>query len=765
MGMQIIGYDEDENPQYGWVDEPSDYTYTPTQQDQEQPNAPGPVGIHPDGGVDASGNPTYVDQSGNPVNADGTPIANANERVALEGGGFKTVNPNGSVTYQDPDGSVYTVNPNGTYSTESEGQTWTFDPKQNSFVDAAGNVIGAGSGMSAIMNKIKSAFQNKDGTYDWKKIIAAGTAAASLSGLNKPATRSSGYQGGIPSLQAIRSQLPGAYDPNRRAGSGGQRYFSDMSYVGTNDAAAQEAAKQKIAGGVADIMAQNKANPAYEARKDIVRTAPRTSGMLGLGGIPIQMPSAATAPNSPAAPEMNEYKKFIDEEKNIGINADRSGAQGGFGDKDGGLGGDYLNRFSPEQLKSAGIGSIVAANQTVRPIDAPELNQLPVSDNGETYMQPIKAAKGMYLRGSTDGMADKLDTTIDDTQPAKLSHGEFVIPADVVSHLGNGNSDAGAKKLYQMMDKIRMARTGTKKQGKQINPDKFMPGGLASMKTSFPDGGSVGTNVGSAVNAGVTGTESNLSNWAGPYVTNMLGQAQALGAKPYEAYQGPLTAGTSGLQTEAFQNAMNLNVPTQNMGGFAPQTFGTQQAQQYMNPYLQAALEPQLAEQRRQAQINLQPSMAKLTQAGGFGGGRQAIMESEANRNLQAQQNQTIGQGYMDAYNKAMQQFNAEQGLGLQAQQATNQYGLQALQQQAGLGAQQRGIESEGIAADIAQFEQEKLDPYKKLQFQQSMLQGMPVQAQQYNVADQSTLQKILGVGSDTTAIYKQLQDLGVVPK
>jgi hypothetical protein len=312
-----------------------------------------------------------------------------------------------------------------------------------------------------------------------------------------------------------------------------------------------------------------------------------------------------------------------------------------------------------------------------------------------------------------------------------------------------------------------MARTGTKKQGKQINPDKFMPGGLASTKEAkkFVVGGQTGTNIGSAVNAGVTGTESNLSNWAGPYVTGMLGQAQALGAKPYEAYQGPLTAGASGLQTEAFQNAMNLNVPTQNMGGFAPQTFGQQQAQQYMNPYLQSALEPQLAEQRRQAQINLQPSLSKLTQAGGFGGGRQAIMESEANRNLQAQQNQTIGQGYLDAYNKAMQQFNTEQGLGLQAQQATNQYGLQALQQQAGLGQTQRGIESEGITADIAQFEQEKLDPYKKLQFQQSMLQGLPVQAQQYNVADQSTLQKILGVGSDSSAIYKQLQDLGIVPK
>ena len=85
-------------------------------------------------------------------------------------------------------------------------------------------------------------------------------------------------------------------------------------------------------------------------------------------------------------------------------------------------------------------------------------------------------AKGTYLAGATDGMADKIPATIEDKQPAKLSHGEFVIPADVVSHLGNGNSEAGAQRLYGMMDKVRKARTGTTKQGKQINPTKFMPG-------------------------------------------------------------------------------------------------------------------------------------------------------------------------------------------------------------------------------------------------------------------------------------------------
>jgi hypothetical protein len=72
-------------------------------------------------------------------------------------------------------------------------------------------------------------------------------------------------------------------------------------------------------------------------------------------------------------------------------------------------------------------------------------------------------------------MSDSIPGVIGNKQPARLADGEFVVPADVVSHLGNGSTDAGAKKLYNMMDKIRKARTGTKKQGKKINPNKFLP--------------------------------------------------------------------------------------------------------------------------------------------------------------------------------------------------------------------------------------------------------------------------------------------------
>ena len=72
-------------------------------------------------------------------------------------------------------------------------------------------------------------------------------------------------------------------------------------------------------------------------------------------------------------------------------------------------------------------------------------------------------------------MSDDIPANIDNEQPAALSEGEFVIPADVVSHLGNGNSDAGAKQLYSMMDRVRDERTGTTKQGPEINPIKMMP--------------------------------------------------------------------------------------------------------------------------------------------------------------------------------------------------------------------------------------------------------------------------------------------------
>jgi hypothetical protein len=85
------------------------------------------------------------------------------------------------------------------------------------------------------------------------------------------------------------------------------------------------------------------------------------------------------------------------------------------------------------------------------------------------------AGGGRMLKGPGDGMSDSIPATIAGKQPARLANDEFVVSADVVSGLGNGSSDAGAKQLYKMMDRVRAARTGKKSQAKQINPTKYMP--------------------------------------------------------------------------------------------------------------------------------------------------------------------------------------------------------------------------------------------------------------------------------------------------
>ena len=260
-----------------------------------------------------------------------------------------------------------------------------------------------------------------------------------------------------------------------------------------------------------------------------------------------------------------------------------------------------------------------------------------------------------------------------------------------------------------------------------------------------------------------TGSESSLSNWAGDYVTDMLGKGQALANQPYQAYTGPLSAGQSTAQQAAFQGVGNLSVPTGQMGaaGFQPQKFTAQAAQDYMNPYLQSALNPQIEEARRQAQITRLGDANRLTQAGAYGGSRQAIMESELNRSLGQNLANITGQGYQTAYDKAMQQFNTEQSAAQQAQNLTNQYGLQALQNQANLGAQERAIQAEGIAADIAQFEEERDFPYKQTQYQQSLLQGLPLAAQSYSYAKPSQLSELLGGSGGLMGL---LQSFGIIP-
>ena len=566
----------------------------------------------------------------------------------------------GAVVYKQDDGTYIDMYGNKMAADKSyvagESPSTVFTPTQEQ-TSAFDKWLGG------VPDAVKGYFTKKDSAgkdvTDWTKVLQSGLGIASLTGLNASARKPSGYQGGVPTVSAYRQQVANTYDPDRRPGSGGRRYFSDVIYAPE----AQGATASNLNQAQADVLERrNAANPANQ-RMPV--DASKTAADIAKSGIYSGTPSMPTP--------------TFDKSKYLPIPAPVGKAEGGL----------------------------------------------------------MEMAKGRYLRGETDGMEDKIPATIDKDQPARLSHGEFVIPADVVSHLGNGNSDAGAKHLYKMMDKIRQARTGTKKQGKQINAEKFMPkyakGGIAS----FAVGGVTAP-------AGTSGQDQSLASYAGPGITDYLSRGQALSKEGYQAYTGPLTAGPSDLQNKAFTSAGNLNVPTGQMGAFTPSTFGADQANAYMNPYLQSALDPVLKEQRRQAEINNLGGMGSLTKAGAFGGGRQAIMQSEGLRNLLDLQTKTLGEGYRTAYDKASDQFNKEQGFGLQAQTAANQYGLQALQEQAGLGAQQRGITAEGVAADRAQFEEEKLDPYKKVEYAQKLYSGLPITAASYDVTQQNDLQKLL---------------------
>jgi len=296
----------------------------------------------------------------------------------------------------------------------------------------------------------------------------------------------------IPRFRAIREAVGGTYDPNRRPGSGGQRYFSDVEYANPN-------MPQRIFDPEAEGY---ETQAAYDARYDAAmdaatdaarqRTREQAQGLqaLNLSNLARQERPVLTQPSAPTDSASRFYKPgegigslagFLDTQKNLVSEASRrlpvgSGMTPAQRSVTGAL------TAAPDdvvaKLINMGIFTPETAAQFYQsryPGLTPEQVQESLSQYG--YAQgglASVAPKGMYLGGPTDGMADQIPATIDNRQPAALSDGEFVIPADVVSHLGNGNSDAGAKQLYGMMDRIRKARTGSTEQGKQINPNKFL---------------------------------------------------------------------------------------------------------------------------------------------------------------------------------------------------------------------------------------------------------------------------------------------------
>ena len=273
-----------------------------------------------------------------------------------------------------------------------------------------------------------------------------------------------------------------------------------------------------------------------------------------------------------------------------------------------------------------------------------------------------------------------------------------------------------------------------------------------------------GSGGGSAPANQTVKTENAISAYAQPYVENMLGKAEALTAQPYQTYSGQRTADFTGLQNQAFGGAENLGVAQQvgqgtaltgaaglggldvarqaGVGGFQNQVGG------YMNPYLQYSLAPQLAEANRQYDISGMNQQAKATQAGAFGGSREAIMaaENERNRNMGLQS--IVGQGYNTAFQGAQQQYNqnlqnrlaglgaAGQAGGQLGQLGQTQFGQQtgAIGLQNQLGTQQQQQQQNIMNQQYQDFLAQRQDPYNKLSYMQSMLAGLPMQSSVQNV-------------------------------
>ena len=128
------------------------------------------------------------------------------------------------------------------------------------------------------------------------------------------------------------------------------------------------------------------------------------------------------------------------------------------------------------QFNTTGTDTTAGGNSTVTGAYGGSVDDLIVgyAEGGDVI------SEGRYLRGPGDGMSDDIYAYIEGgmagkDQPARLARNEFVIPADVVSDLGNGSSDAGADALYEMMERVRKARHGTKQQPPAVKPEKVMP--------------------------------------------------------------------------------------------------------------------------------------------------------------------------------------------------------------------------------------------------------------------------------------------------
>jgi len=298
-----------------------------------------------------------------------------------------------------------------------------------------------------------TSFNDVLGSVDWQGVGSlGGSYFLSKSGFANSGAPQTGYQGGIPRYTAVRERVADTYDPNRRPGSSGQRYFTDTQYVDPyapiETAVANDAAGDTVA-----------AVEGAEAGDTTADTTADTVTEEGMSQDPTAEGLAAIDVVRQLAGKQAEYLK--------GQNVANPAMQA---------------NPTPLQFAAQPAGD---TSPIVSRAPATVIQNLPVEQQTQglagfvpQYAQGgiANLSGGRYLDGNTDGMADKVPANIDGQQPAALSDGEFVVPADVVSHLGNGNSNAGVMQLYAMMDNVRKARTGNPKQGKQINPAQYMPG-------------------------------------------------------------------------------------------------------------------------------------------------------------------------------------------------------------------------------------------------------------------------------------------------
>ena len=296
-------------------------------------------------------------------------------------------------------------------------------------------------------------FETVKNSVNWRGVgNLAGSYFLSNSSFANSGAPQTGYQGGIPRYTAVRERVADTYDPNRRPGSSGQRYFTDTQYVDpyapietavANDAAGDTVAAVEEA-EAGDTTADTTADTVTE---EVMSQEPTEEGLAALDLV------------RKIAGKQAEYLK--------GQNVANPAMQA---------------NPTPLQFAAQPAGD---TSPIVSRAPATVIQNLPVEQQTQglagfvpQYAQGgiANLSGGRYLDGATDGMADKVPANIDGQQPAALRDGEFVVPADVVSHLGNGNSNAGVMQLYAMMDNVRKARTGNPKQGKQINPAQYMPG-------------------------------------------------------------------------------------------------------------------------------------------------------------------------------------------------------------------------------------------------------------------------------------------------